>query len=317
MKREVDSCLMTHPICQQELRGCHVMLDHKPSKFFLLLFVFYLVIGIVLAATSNQYVEYKMRYDDKCENGQTITVTFDIKENLTGNIFFYYELHNFYQNHFRFRGSQDRNQFHGRYTEEPKKCAPIIVANDNKTTLAPCGLMPLYFFNDFYTFPKETGFTDKGIAWDGEKNNLFNPINEKYTGKSRWMLSGIQGEYFPGELMNEHFMVWMRTANRPTFKKLFARTSTEIQAGKLEVGVVCNFDKNVYSGERYISIVKPGAFGGKNMPLYVASLVLSGFLLVGTVIFAVVPSNRKVQDNSILDSKLIPDEVQTDTSIAV
>lgn len=309
MKKDIDSCVMTHPFCQQEAKGCHAMLDHKPWKFFLVLLIFYLIVAIVLLSTSNKYVEYKIRYDDKCNTSETITVTFDIKEKLTGNVYFYYELHSFYQNHFRFRGSQDRDQFHGRYTEKPSECAPFIVASDNETTLAPCGLMPMYFFNDYYTLPSETGFTDKGISWDGEKGHLFNPINDKYKGLSRWMLTGVQGEFFPGELENEHFIVWMRTSNNPTFKKLYAKTTTEIPEGKLDVGVTCNFDKSIFSGERYIAIVKPSLFGGKNKPLYIASFILSAFLLIGTIIFAVIPSNRTEHINEMTGS-ITPAELE-------
>jgi hypothetical protein len=293
------------------------MIDHRPSKFFFLLLGFYLLIGIVVASTSGQYIEYKVRYDDKCKVGETITVPIKITEKLEGNVFFYYELHNFYQNHFRFRGSQDRDQFHGRYTEKPSECAPLIVAGDNKSTLAPCGLMPMYFFNDYYTLPSDTGFTDKGIAWDGEIDYLFNPLNEKYDEASRWMLSGIQGEYFPGELKNEHFIIWMRTSNSPTFKKLFAKTTSGLPAGTINVGVTCNFDKEVFSGERYISIVKPGPFGGRNRTLYVASFILSAFLLAGGIIFAVIPSNRAELINDMAGNNLLPPDADTDIQPSV
>ena len=292
---ETKKCWYTHPICQQELRGCHLMIDHRPRFLFAALALFYLFVAVFLLAVEGDFIEYKVRYDDKCNTSDTITVNINIEKQLKGNLFFYYELHNFYQNHFRFRGSQDRDQFHGRYVDSPSECAPFIRASDDAHTLAPCGLMPIYFFNDYYTLPAEYNFQENGISWDGEIGKLFNPINENYTGPSRWMLTGIQAEYFPGELQNEHFINWMRTANNPTFKKLFAKAHGTIPKGDFPVTVTCNFDKDIFVHERYISIVRPSMFGGRNRVLYISSFVLVAFLIVGIIIFSVKKSNRSAE----------------------
>ena len=286
------------------------MIDHKPRMLFAGLFVVFLAIGVALAATQGEYQEYRVRYDDKCETGDSITVKINIEKEMKQPVFFYYELHNFYQNHFRFRGSQDRDQFHGRYTYQPSECAPLVLASDNQSTLAPCGLMPVYFFNDYYVLPSEYNFVDNGISWKGEIGKLFNPINDNYTGASRWMLQGIQGEFFPGELENEHFINWMRTANNPTFKKLYAKTSTTIPQGELTVGVTCNYDKNIFQHERYLAIVHPAKFGGRNFVLFISCFVMDAFLLIGIIIFTVKKSKRSITSEyglrEILDADISP-----------
>lgn len=293
MEAELNSCSLTHPICQQEIRGCHAMFDHRPWKFFILLFIFYFCMGILLVATQIDFTEVKVRYDNKCSDGQTSTISLDIPKKLTGRKFFYYELHGFYQNHFRFEGSVDYAQLAGKYDDDIRQCRPMEFDQENHV-YAPCGLFPLFFFTDYYVLPSEYKFNETGISWAGEKEALFKGLSDKYTGKSRWMKTGLQSVYFPGEISNEHFIVWMRTANNPTFKKLFSYTDEEIPVGQFNVTVTCNYPKQYYSGERYISLVRPCYFGGRNKVLYITNFVLSGFILIGIFIFRFCQSNRRV-----------------------
>ncbi|EAY23315.1 hypothetical protein TVAG_186230 [Trichomonas vaginalis G3] len=151
--------------------------------------------------------------------------------------------------------------------------------------LAPCGLYPIYFFTDYYTFPSEYNFSETNIAWKGEIDKLYKNLNDGYTGKSRWMLEGLQSQYFPGEIRNEHFMVWMRPANSPNFKKLFAHTDKTIPKGQFNVSVSCNYLRNNFFGERYVSLIKPGILGGKNKTLFISDFVLCGFCMIGIFVF--------------------------------
>ena len=163
----------------------------------------------------------------------------------------------------------------------------------NGTPLAPCGLYPKLFFTDYYSLPSVYNFSETNIAWQGEIDKLYKTLSPEYKGKSRWMLSGLQFQYFPGEIRNEHFMVWMRSANNPTFKKLFAHTEEKIPAGDLNVTVTCNYPKDKFKGERYISLVKPSILGGRNQVIYITNFVLCGFLLIGMLVFKFIQSNRR------------------------
>lgn len=204
-------CLLTHPACQQTLRGCRPTLDHRPRMFFLFYSFFHLACGILVIATSLSVKEYKVRYDDKCfpsnsksNLGSNVTVTFDNPE-LTGNVYLYYELEGFYQSHFRFTQSFSADQMQGRYLDTSDDCDPVSLSyykSDEKAQKegplsrfydaedlpAPCGLFPTYFFTDYYR-PSQNGFSDEKIIWDHEMNNLFKKPNSKYSEKQRWMQS--------------------------------------------------------------------------------------------------------------------------------
>lgn len=205
------TCLLTHPACQQNLRGCRPTLDHRPRMFFLFCSMLHLACGILLIATSLSIKEYRVRYDDKCfpsesqsKLGQNVTVKFDNPE-LTGNVYLYYELDGFYQSHFRFTSSFSADQMQGRYVDSSDDCEPVSLSYftsdeksrkegplsrfQNTTKLpAPCGLFTTYFFTDFY-YPSQTGFSDENIIWKHEMNNLFKKPSNKYSDEQRWMKS--------------------------------------------------------------------------------------------------------------------------------
>ncbi|KAK8834193.1 hypothetical protein M9Y10_024410 [Tritrichomonas musculus] len=98
------TCQQTNPICQQELRGCRQTFDRHPTFCFIIFMIFHILIGIISIGFTNDIREYKIRYDDKCGLSETNpTGTADIYFNnppLSGNIFFYFELHDYYQTYF-------------------------------------------------------------------------------------------------------------------------------------------------------------------------------------------------------------------------
>jgi len=287
---------LSHPICQQELRGCHPTFDHNPRMLYLLFSAYFFFVTVLYFLVSKNAKEIKMRYDDKCNDGDVINLSFDVTEELKGPVFFYYELNNFYQNHFRFRGSVDKSQFYGSYIENPTKCQPFVFSNVTNKTLAPCGLFPKYFFTDYYTLGN-SDFTDVGISWKGEKDTLFQGLSDSYNTSERWM-KGLTD--FPGEVSNEHFIVWMRTSNKPQFKKLFARNEKNVPVGKLNVTIKCQFPKQYFNGERYISLVRPSRLGGNNKGIIYTNLALFVFSIIGILSF---PSRKPCcEDKGMVDT---------------
>ncbi|OHT11288.1 cell cycle control protein [Tritrichomonas foetus] len=276
-----NPCLQTHPACQQNLRGCRPTLDHRPLGFFLTMSIFHLLCGILLITTSLQVKEYKVRYDNLCKGtGDQITVKFDNAE-LSGMIYLYYELHGFYQAHFRFVSSFSADQMQGRYVESTENCDPVNDYSANGGLPMPCGLLPTYFFNDYYE-PDQSGFEESGIVWKNEIDDLFKPPNSQYSNQQRWM-RGISDQ-FPNETQNEHFIAWMRVAHQPTFRKLFMKANTTIKPN-LNVRVFCNYDKEKFDGERWLVILKPSGMGGNNIVLAIINFVVFAVLLVFALIF--------------------------------
>ena len=95
-----------------------------------------MAIGILLLVMSEQITEVEKRYDKSC--GKVVFDTTDntcidaeniikIEKKITGPIYIYYQLDNFYQNHRRYVKSRDNDQLNGNYKNVPElgNCDPI------------------------------------------------------------------------------------------------------------------------------------------------------------------------------------------------
>ena len=173
------------------------------------------------------------------------TLNFTIDSTISGPIYVYYQLDNFYQNHRRYVKSRSFNQLKGTYLQvadissdcDPIKTnadlAPVIKAYDGVSFLdpagpaTPCGLVAKSFFQDTYvmTGPNQNipanriPIAEDNIAWESDKQYKFHNIPDftNATGTYNW--TQIQWT----DMSNEHFIVWMRTAGLPNFRKLWGR----------------------------------------------------------------------------------------------
>lgn len=156
----------------------------------------------------------------------------------------YYGLSNFYQNHRRYVKSRDDNQLLGDLSTDPSSdCAPFNLVNHSKP-IAPCGAIANSLFSDELTLQRaisngeweEVGLLRTGIAWDSDKHIKFknpkhaeNDLKKAFEGFARpvawkkdiWELDPLDDNN--NGFLNEDFIVWMRTAALPTFRKLYRR----------------------------------------------------------------------------------------------
>lgn len=138
----------------------------------------------------------------------------------------YYELHNFYQNHRRYVKSKSDAQLRGEnvsVTVLNEACTPIVVVENGSIEVAndfllPCGLQANTMFNDSFILVEIDEFdnatvvnmTKKGIAWESD-------VEHKYKNPSKY----IPGVRTIPDLTDEDFIVWMRPAGLPNFRKLY------------------------------------------------------------------------------------------------
>ena len=120
----------------------------------------------------------------------------------------------------------------------------------------PCGLVAKSFFNDTYALrscnandvncqvnskTESQGsiidISESGIAWESDVKFKFKNIKEEKLpeGVSSW--EEIQWH----DMKDEHFIVWMRTAGLPNFRKLWGKIENGLDAGKYQIKIENNY----------------------------------------------------------------------------
>jgi hypothetical protein len=189
------------------------------------------------------------------EDTRVCVLQFDIPNNISPPILFYYRLTNFYQNHRRYVKSLDTDQLKGDAKSassiDSGDCDPLQL-DPNGKPYYPCGLIANSIFNDtFDNFtaqnvnPPTYNMTQKGIAWSDEAD-LYGKT--KYTAdqimpppnwQRRYPKDGYTDERgIPNLHTDEAFQVWMRTAGLPTFSKLAMRNDHDVlKAGTYRIKI--------------------------------------------------------------------------------
>ena len=208
----------------------------------------------------------------------------------------YYQLNGFYQNHRRYVKSKSDEQLHGKeFTLEEMKnsqdCDPAITNEDmgqsksitgkkleDGELAVPCGLIAKSYFNDNFTEWKIDGSpitpNEKDIAWKADKELKYKNTNHL---EKQWI-----------DMTDEHFIVWMRPAGLPNFRKLWGRIEQDIEANsKVEVTIVDKFDVSTFNGKKFLILSTVNAFGGKNSFLGISYIVLGGISIILAVVFII------------------------------
>jgi len=87
---------------------------------------------------------------------------------------------------------------------------------------------------------------------------------------------------------SEHFIVWMRTASLPTFRKLYGTIDTDFNKGDIiTFEITSNFDVSSFSGSKSLVISTISIYGGKNSYLGVAYIVVGSFSLFLGLLFGI------------------------------
>jgi len=164
-----------------------------------------------------------------------------------------------------------------------------------KNFYLPCGLIAASVFND--TFILRQGSTviplkKEGIAWSSDiKSKFHNPP------------ANTPGIRVIPDFEDEDFIVWMRTAGLPNFKKLYRIIETDLEKGSYQVEIANNYPVSSFDGKKFVVLSTTSWIGGKNPFLGWAYIVVGIICFLQGVIFGLkhAISPRKLGDTKYLD----------------
>lgn len=131
---------------------------------------------------------------------------------------------------------------------DPQELIPVTVpgfenATEAERRINPCGLIAWSYFNDTYSLSRgdeAVPIRETGIAWQSDIDHKFadyEPQNfNEGTPPLKYLRGGSSIAVDPNTATrlvgrDEHFIVWMRIAALPRFRKLWGRIDTDLKEG--------------------------------------------------------------------------------------
>ncbi|VDK71984.1 unnamed protein product [Litomosoides sigmodontis] len=277
--------------------------------------VVFLPIGVALFLASQGVKESITDYTT-CSVPSHKTCEFVIKldSDFQGVVYFYYALDNYFQNHRRYMKSRSDSQLLGDLKANVGDCEPYAYLNTSSgwKTIAPCGAVANSMFNDSFTLyhggsNDSVPWTYKGVVWSIDKSRRYrNPPGKDL--KQAFMETvkppNWQREIYELDpenadnngFLNTDFIVWMRTAALPNFRKLYRILVRHkdplykdgLPAGTYNLVIQNNYPVTLFGGRKYFIISTTSWAGGKNAFLGIAYIVVSGVCIVFGAIFMLV-----------------------------
>jgi len=268
--------------------------------------IIFIIIGSICYTAASGTYEQTIPYDSLCEMGNNpCNVNFTIATNLSQHVFFYYQIDGMYQNHRRYTKSRSDQQLRGEYVNmgDLSDCTPEISINGSGNiddAYFPCGLVARSMFNDTFALyqieSNGTNFvnwTKNGIAWHVDVEYLFKtpPADQP----------GFEVQNNSALFTDEDFIVWMRTAAFPTFRKLY-RYTDHLDAGTYNLFINNTYDVNSFQGKKSFVVSTTTLVGGLNNFLGYSYAVVGCVMIICGFLFCCVQliAPRKLGDPKYL-----------------
>ncbi|XP_071664931.1 cell cycle control protein 50C-like isoform X2 [Patagioenas fasciata] len=285
------------------------------SSFFLT-GAFCLSVGICLILSTNSIREFQINYSNECSECSKLrentsnwnkechcSVNFTLKEDMLGDVFMYYGLQNFYQNHRRYVISRSDAQLLGQNVNIEKSYCSPFATYQNGTPIAPCGAIANSMFNVPLLKTGNSWWTDKNVKF---RNPVSYNLSSAFEGTARppyWQkpvyLLDEEEERNNG-YVNDDFIIWMRVSAFATFRNLYRRVERVRQfvdglpAGNYTFHISYNFPVTKFKGRKHVILSTVVWSGGSNPFLGIAYVVTgTAATLMGFVITAIHLKLRK------------------------
>ncbi|KAM5281149.1 cell cycle control protein 50C-like [Ctenodactylus gundi] len=292
--------------------------------------VFCLCMGVILIRSAKNIKRIEIKYTKLCANCAklrenafnfdkecTCSVPFYLTEKMEGNVYMYYKLYGFYQNLNQYILSRSNNQLVGKDVRDVEGCAPFQVSHDG-TPIAPCGAIANSMFNDTIILSYKlnsstcikvpmlkvelTWWTDKYVKFQNPSSKNLSSQFAETTKPPYWHkpIYDLDRDNQNNGFLNDDFIVWMRTAAFPTFKKLYRRLyridyfTEGLPAGNYSFKISYNFPVTRFGGEKSIVLSTLTWCGGGGLFLGLAYTITGALTwLASFVIMAIYLTVKK------------------------
>ncbi|KAM9355761.1 cell cycle control protein 50B [Pholidichthys leucotaenia] len=251
------------------------------------------------------------------------SVNFANNEFFEGPVFFYYSLTNYFQNYRKYGASRDDSQLYGdldNFKTPDDECSPYQYDN-NKKPIVPCGAIANSMFNDTFELfqivnerEKRVPLDGKGIAWWSDYNTKFRnpsvtPLKNAFNGTVKplfWPNAAYQldtSDPNNNGFLNQDFLVWMRRAALPDFRKLYRRItdgdySNGLPVGNYRIKVTYNYPVLSFDGRKKVVLSNVSWMGGKNDFLGIAYLVVGCLCVAMSIVMLIVYAKFRFPEDS-------------------
>jgi hypothetical protein len=260
------------------------------------------VFGTSAWVLNNRIFSATIQYEE-CEGGRFCNVSLIVPENVTGPLYIFYSLTNFYQSTYLYSASKSWPQLRGQpYKDgDVSTCAPRIRDESDRIYL-PCGLVPRSVFNDTFTFPHDFPEINENDTAQSRFQNLFQELDPSYDSVGA---DKPNPTIFPLGQTDDRFVTWMDIAPFPKFQKLWGETKPGVvlEAGEYEIRIENNYPVSSFEGTKSLIISQVIWTGGPNPSFGYAFIVITIVAALAAIVFFVAYKKRLFRVYRIFESR--------------